>query len=110
MIVDSEVRRSARLAALRDGFKHSSQARPVSLKKPSAKPIKKRKTQPSEPASPASSSQPDGPHEAVPPPTPIAVIQRVGGHLGIAPEKLTKEKLNAASDKTHAASSSSNDS
>ena len=34
VIVESEVRRSARLSALRDGFRHSSLAMPASLKKP----------------------------------------------------------------------------
>lgn len=108
VIVESEVRCSASLSALCDGFKDSSPAKPTSLKKPAAKPPKKRKVQ-------ANDQQPHVDHHdeaqaIVPPPTPIDVLQRVGLHLGIASEKLTKEKLNATSCKSTFASSSSDDS
>ena len=77
ILLDSQVRRSARLRALHNGF---CQAPPISPQ--SVKRTKKRKTS----AMPAkTSAAPDEP--VVPPPTAI------GTRLRIAPEKITEEKL-----------------
>ena len=75
IIVDTEVRRSARLSALRDGY------RKVSPKKSHT--LKKRK---------ASNSQSEN-SSSVPPPTAIADLQRIGARLRIAPEKISTDKL-----------------
>ena len=106
VIVESEVRRSARLAALRDGFRHSNPAKSP-MKKPAAKPQKKRKVTVDAELSRAPPHDADQP---VPPPTPINVLQQVGLRLGIGPENLTKEKLEASSCKPSSVSSSCNDS
>ena len=106
MIVESEVRCSARLSSLRDGFRHSNPAKSPK-KKPAAKPQKKRKVT-VDGQLPWAPPQ-DADEVAVPPPTPINVLQQVGLRLGIGPVKLTKEKLEAPSCKS-SAPPSSNDS
>ena len=79
VIVDTDVRRSARLSALRDGY------RKVTSGTPSKKShtLKKRKTNKSQSEDTSS----------VPPPTAIADLYRIGARLRIAPEKITADKL-----------------
>ena len=98
-MIDSQVRRSARLSALRDGFR---QAPPRSISPQHVKRSKKRKTN----AQPASTA-PSRDEPVVPPPTAISDLQRIGAWLRIAPEKITSEKLVA--DPSEANSSKSSD-
>ena len=79
IIVDTEVRRSARLSALRDGYRKVTSG--ISPKKSHT--LKKRK---------ASNSQSEN-SSSVPPPTAIADLQRIGARLRIAPEKISTDKL-----------------
>ena len=79
IMVDTEVRRSARLSALRNGYRKATNG--ISPKKPHIS--KKRKISSSQ-----SESKP-----SVPPPTAIADLQRIGARLRIAPEKISTDKL-----------------
>ena len=89
VLVESEFRRSARLSALRDGFRQV-QHKPVAL--PQGSRFKKlKRALPTESAPPPAAS--DKPEVDVPPPTSIPDLQRIGAHLQIAPEKITAEKL-----------------
>ena len=92
VMVDSEVRRSARLSALRDGY------RKVTAGTPSKKPhtLKKWKS---------SASQPDD-NSAVPPLTAIVDLQRIGSRLCIAPEKISSDKLAANPTRSNKSASS----
>uniref|UniRef100_A0A8I6XE61 DUF7597 domain-containing protein n=1 Tax=Hordeum vulgare subsp. vulgare TaxID=112509 RepID=A0A8I6XE61_HORVV len=79
-VVDSSVRRCTRGSIKRDGYKPTLQELPTHIpkkRKPKAKPM------------PSMSQE----TEDVPPVTPIPVIQEVGQSLGIAPEKLTVDRL-----------------
>uniref|UniRef100_A0A8I6X8W6 Uncharacterized protein n=1 Tax=Hordeum vulgare subsp. vulgare TaxID=112509 RepID=A0A8I6X8W6_HORVV len=79
-VVDSSVRRCTRGSIKRDGFKPVLQELPAHIpkkRKPKAKPM----------------SSTTHETEDVPPATPIPVIQEVGQSLGIAPEKLTVDRL-----------------
>ncbi|KAI4965469.1 hypothetical protein ZWY2020_052010 [Hordeum vulgare] len=79
-VVDSSVRRCTRGPIKRDGFKPTLQELPAHIpkkRKPKAKPM------------PSKSQE----SEDVPPATPIPVLQEVGQSLGIAPEKLTVDRL-----------------
>ncbi|KAI5022387.1 hypothetical protein ZWY2020_059117 [Hordeum vulgare] len=79
-MVDSSVRRCTRGSIKHGGFKPILQELPAHIpkkRKPKAKPM-------------SSASQETG---DVPPATPIPVIQEVGQSLGIAPEKLTVDRL-----------------
>uniref|UniRef100_A0A8I7B0V3 DUF7597 domain-containing protein n=1 Tax=Hordeum vulgare subsp. vulgare TaxID=112509 RepID=A0A8I7B0V3_HORVV len=81
-VVDSSVRRCTRGSIKQDGFKPVLQELPVHVpkkRKPKAKPM----------PSPAQESA----EVQVPPTTPIPVIQAVGQMLGIAPEKVTVDRL-----------------
>uniref|UniRef100_A0A8I6X9V1 DUF7597 domain-containing protein n=1 Tax=Hordeum vulgare subsp. vulgare TaxID=112509 RepID=A0A8I6X9V1_HORVV len=81
-VVDSSVRRCTRGSIKRDGFKPILQELPAHVpkkRKPKAKPM------------PSPSQESDD--VQVPPATPIPVIQEVGQSLGIAPEKLTVDRL-----------------
>ena len=99
ILLDSQVRRSAWLSALRDGFRHVP---PGSISPQSVKRTKKRKTS----ARPVQSAPaPDEP--VVPPPTAISDLQRIGALLRIAPEKITAERLVA--DPSEASSSKDSD-
>ena len=92
VIVDSEVRRSARLSALHDGY------RKVTSSTPSKKShtLKKCKTM---------ASQPED-SSTMPPPTAIADLQRIGARLRIAPEKISVDKLVADPAKSNSNTSS----
>ena len=92
VIVDSEVRRSARLSALHDGY------RKVTAGTPSKKPhtLKKHKT---------TTSQLND-NSAVPPLTAIVDLQRIGARLRIAPEKISTDKLAANPAKSNNSTSS----
>ena len=79
ILVETEVRRSAFLSALRDGF-HGTKS-PGLNRSPHT--LKKRKTK---------SARADK-DTSVPPPTAIADLQRIGARLRIAPEKITADKL-----------------
>ena len=99
ILLDSQVRRSARLSALRDGFCHAPLG---SISPQPVKRNKKRKTS----AMPAkTASAPDEP--VVPPPTAISDLQLIGARLWIAPEKITAERLVA--DPSEASSSKGSD-
>uniref|UniRef100_A0A8I6Y7E8 DUF7597 domain-containing protein n=1 Tax=Hordeum vulgare subsp. vulgare TaxID=112509 RepID=A0A8I6Y7E8_HORVV len=79
-MVDSLVRRCTRGSIKRDGFKPTLHELPAHIpkkRKPKAKPM------------PSTSQESDD----VPPATPIPVLQEVGQSLGIAPEKLTVDRL-----------------
>uniref|UniRef100_A0A8I6Z4L5 DUF7597 domain-containing protein n=1 Tax=Hordeum vulgare subsp. vulgare TaxID=112509 RepID=A0A8I6Z4L5_HORVV len=81
-VVDSSVRRCTRGSIKRDGYKqilHELPAHVPKKRKPKAKPM----------PSPAQESD----DVQVSPATPIPVIQAVGQTLGIAPEKLTVDRL-----------------
>ena len=80
----SEVRRSARLSAISNGFK------PASLQSPVNQDPKKRKKTPK--ASPIGDIPPP---RTPPPPTPIKTMQTIGAQLGIAPSKLSRDQLMA---------------
>lgn len=95
-VVDSSIRRCTRGSIKRDGFKqvlHELLAHVPKNRKPKAK------TMPS-PAQESADVQ-------VPPATPIPVMQAVGQTLGIAPEKLTVDRL--MEDPTDYAPSSADD-
>ena len=92
VIVDYEVRRSARLSALRDGYRKVTAGTPP--KKPHT--LKKRKTM---------ASQPED-SSTMPPPTAIADLQRIGVRLCIAPEKIFADKLVANPAKSNNSASS----
>uniref|UniRef100_A0A8I6XWE7 DUF7597 domain-containing protein n=1 Tax=Hordeum vulgare subsp. vulgare TaxID=112509 RepID=A0A8I6XWE7_HORVV len=81
-VVDSSVRRCTRGSIKRDGFKPILQELPAHVPK-------KRKPK----AKPMSSTSQETEDAKVPPATPIPVIQEVGQSLGIAPEKLTVDRL-----------------
>lgn len=81
-VVDSSVRRCTRGSIKRDGFKPILQELPAHVPK-------KRKPK----AKPMSSTSQETEDAQVPPATPIPVIQEVGQSLGIAPEKLTVDRL-----------------
>ena len=82
-LVETEVPSSARLSALRDGYRlRSSGSKSTGLNR-SPHTQKKRKTK---------SAQSDG-TSTVPPPTAIVDLQRIGARLRIAPEKITADKL-----------------
>ncbi|KAI4980494.1 hypothetical protein ZWY2020_020979 [Hordeum vulgare] len=86
-IVDSSVHRCTRGSIKRDGFKPVLQELPMHVpkkRKPRAKPLDTLEVQ----ATPSSSQE-----EALPPATPVHVIQAVGHNLGIAPEKLSEDRL-----------------
>ena len=83
ILVDTEVRRSARLSALRDGY-HRSPSR-VSQQAKTQSSFKRRRTR---------SSQPEE-NQSVPLPTPVSNLQHIGARLRIAPELISKEKLEA---------------
>ncbi|KAI4965022.1 hypothetical protein ZWY2020_057643 [Hordeum vulgare] len=86
-IVDSSVRRCTKGSIKRDGFKPVLQELPMHVpkkRKPRAKPLDAPEVQ----AAPSSSHE-----EFVPPMTPVRVIQAVGHNLGIAPEKLSEDRL-----------------
>uniref|UniRef100_A0A8I6YG99 DUF7597 domain-containing protein n=1 Tax=Hordeum vulgare subsp. vulgare TaxID=112509 RepID=A0A8I6YG99_HORVV len=81
-VIDSSVRRCTRGSIKRDGFKPIPQELPAHVPKkrrPKAKPM------------PSTSQETE--NVQVPPATPIPVIQEVGQSLGIAPEKLTVDRL-----------------
>ncbi|KAI5012377.1 hypothetical protein ZWY2020_024511 [Hordeum vulgare] len=81
-VVDSSFCRCTRGSIKRDGFKPILQELPAHVpkkRKPKAKPM---------PSPPQESDD-----VQVPPATPIPVIQAVGQTLGIAPEKLTVDRL-----------------
>ena len=81
-MVDSSVRRCTRGSIKHDGFKPILQELPAHVpkkRKPKAKPM------------PSTSQETED--VQVPPATPIPVIQEVGQSLGIAPEKLTVDRL-----------------
>ena len=87
--VESEVHRSARLIAPRDGFRQI-QHKPVAL--PQGSRFKKlKRALPTESAPPLAAS--DNLEAEVPPPTSISELQRIGAHLQIAPEKISAKKL-----------------
>ena len=83
-LVDTEVRRSARLSALRDGYRlpGSCTSKSSGLNRYPHTP-KKCKT---------NSAQSDG-ATSVPPPTSISELHRIGARLRIAPEKISADKL-----------------
>lgn len=83
ILVDTEVRRSACLRALRDGYHRSPSIAPQQAKTQSS--FKRRRTR---------SSQPEE-NQSVPPPTLVSDLQRIGACLRIAPELISKEKLEA---------------
>lgn len=83
ILVDTEVRRSVRLSVLREGFHRSPSRGSQQIK--TQRSFKRRRT---------SSSQPEG-NPTVPPPTPITDLQHIGARLRIAPEKISKDKLEA---------------
>lgn len=111
--MESQVRRSARLSALRDGFKSSPAViKPSPMKKQFVRPSKKRKTLSATPKpSPClnQATDKDVAPSGVLPRTPIRDIQGNGGRLGIAPEKLAADKL-MAHPASSSASKGSNDS
>ena len=80
----SEVRRSARLSALSNGFK------PASGQSLGIQDSKKRKKTPK--AAPIGDIPPS---RTPPPPTPIKTLQAIGTQLGIAPSKLSRDQLMA---------------
>lgn len=72
-------------------------------------PPKKRKLHSADAPKPSVHNQDGDEGDAVPPPTPIRVIQRVGAHLGIPSEKITKEKLMARPSTSSGSASTSDD-
>lgn len=88
IMVDSQVCRSARLSALRDGYRKPQPK--MDAPQPLARVAKKCKAKAATPSIPAApvSGDPD-----VPPPTTINEIQHIGARLHIDPEKITVEKL-----------------
>jgi hypothetical protein len=78
--VETDLRRSKRSCVRKQGFKHGSSVQIVETL---------------EEADNSSDSVPKMPQEEVIPETPIRIMQRVGEDLGIAPEKITEEKLKA---------------
>ena len=82
-MVDTEVRRSVRLSALRDGY-HRSPSR-VSQQAKTQSSFKRRRTR---------SSQPEE-NQSVPLPTPVSDLQRIGALWRNALELISKEKLEA---------------
>ena len=83
-LVETEVRHSARLSALQDGYRlpSSGTSKSTGLNR-SPHTLKKRKTKSARADEDAS----------VPPPTAIVDLQRIGARLRIAPEKITADKL-----------------
>ena len=90
--MDSEVRRSARLSAMRDGYRQVTSG--TSPRRPHT--LKKRKSMP---------SQPDE-DSTVPPLMAIVDLQRIGIRLRIAPEKITTDKLAANPTRSNKSASS----
>ena len=83
-ILESEVRRSARISAINNGFK------PESVKSPVIQDLKKRKK------TPKSAPVRDDMHPKSPcHPTPIKTLQSIGAKLGIDPSKLSRDQLMA---------------
>jgi hypothetical protein len=78
--VETELRRSKRSCVRKQGFKHGSLVQIVDISEDAAK---------------SSDSAHKVPQEEVIPETPIRIMQRVGEYLGIAPGKITEEKLKA---------------
>jgi hypothetical protein len=76
--VETDLRRSKRTCVRKQGYKHGSSVKIMEI---------------SEEADNSSDSAPKMPQEEVIPETPIRIMQRVGEDLGIAPEKITEEKL-----------------
>ena len=90
---DFSTRRMTRSCAKKSGFKPTSAIpnKPSSLRRPRAKKPRYGSVSQEENSSAA------GEHStAVPPPTPISLMQRIGESLGISPEKLTEDKLTAS--------------
>ena len=98
ILVDIEVHRSARLSALRDGYRlpSSGTSKSTGLNR-SPHTLKKRKTK-------SARSDEDA---SVPPPTAIVDLQCIGARLRIAPEKIIADKLVA--DPANSTSSKSSD-
>lgn len=94
ILVDTEVRRSARFSALRDGFRKIPSSDPSPHRRSHT--MKKRKTKPAQ-----SDESP-----SVPPPTAIADLQRIGARLRIAPAKITVDKPVADPAKSNSSNSS----
>ena len=93
---DFSTRRMTRSCAKKSGFKPTSAIpnKPSSLRRPRAKKPRYGSVSQEENSSAA------GEHStAVPPPTPISLMQRIGESLGISPEKLTEDKLMASPEK-----------
>ena len=81
ILVDTEVRRSARLSALPEGYRKVQGSGPGQIRSPHT--LNKRNTM---------STQCDE-NSSVPPPTAIADLQRIGARLRIASEKISTDKL-----------------
>ena len=92
VMVDSEVRRSAHLSAMRDGYRQVTSG--TSPRRPHT--LKKRKSMP---------SQPDE-DSTVPPLMAIVDLQRIGTRLRIAPEKITTDRLAANPTRSNKSASS----
>ena len=82
--MESEVRRSARISAINNGFKPEIGMSPV------VQALKKRKKTPK-----ADPVKDDMCSKTPPPPTPIKIMQPIGAKLGIAPSKLSRDQLMA---------------
>ena len=82
-LTDFSVRRMTHSCAKRTGMKPTSAIpiKPTPLRRPKAKKLK--------------IDEESGQDTLLPPPTPIATMQAIGASLGIAPDKLSMEKLMA---------------
>jgi hypothetical protein len=97
VMVDSEFRRSTRSSARRDGYRPLSMSDTVSRPRKKSKTMKKSVEQEkvTMKKSVEQEKMPQDNEELDIPETPIKVMQQVGTALGIDPDQLTEEKLNA---------------